>query len=345
MLLRPVLEAVADGLVRGRPHLVRPPRLEQLALAEREPHVRPEVLVRRAEEDVDVPAGDVDRPVRPVVDGVGPGERAGAVRKLDDPADVGRRPDRVRGDRKGDDARPLARAGARGRPGRASGRRARSTKRTTIPRSCASSSQGETFASWSSFVTSTSSPRSSVRARQRVSRKLSEVMVGPNATSSGWQLRNRPAATRAALDELDGAHARLVGGADVRVVLAQVARDRVDHLVRALRAARPVEERKRPVESGRSLPDCLDVESDRAHGPSLDRLDVVRPDSYGEGRAAPTNAERGRVLRPLLRVAGRRHRRGDEDRAHALRDRDVVSGELLRALFEDRLDTREPEAA
>ena len=93
VLLRPVLEAVPDGLVRGGPHLVRPPRLEQLPLAEREPDVRPEVLVRRAEEDVDVPGGDVDRPVRPVVDGVGPGERAGAVRELDDPGDVGRRPD------------------------------------------------------------------------------------------------------------------------------------------------------------------------------------------------------------------------------------------------------------
>ena len=107
MLLRPVLEAVADGLVRGRPHLVRPPRLEQLPLAERKPHVRPEVFVRRAEEDVDVPAGDVDRAVRPVVDGVGPGERADTVRKLDDPADVRRRSDRVRGDRKGDDAGSL----------------------------------------------------------------------------------------------------------------------------------------------------------------------------------------------------------------------------------------------
>jgi hypothetical protein len=31
--------------------------------------------------------------------------------------------------------------------------------------------------------------------------------------------------------------------------------------------------------------------------------------------------------------------------SHALPDQSVVSGELLRALFEDRLDTREPEAA
>jgi hypothetical protein len=77
VLARPELEAVADGIVRGRAHLVRPPRLEQLALAERQAHVRPEVLVRRADEHVDVPGGHVDRPVRRVVDRIGPGERAG----------------------------------------------------------------------------------------------------------------------------------------------------------------------------------------------------------------------------------------------------------------------------
>ena len=41
------------------------------------------------------------------MDGVRPRERAGAVRELDDPRHVGRRADRVRGDREGDDARPL----------------------------------------------------------------------------------------------------------------------------------------------------------------------------------------------------------------------------------------------
>ena len=64
-------------------------------------------LVRRAEQHVDAERGDVDRPVRRVVDGVGPGERAGRVRELDDPRDVGQRADRVRGEREGDDARPV----------------------------------------------------------------------------------------------------------------------------------------------------------------------------------------------------------------------------------------------
>src|SRR5207245_1740274 len=64
------LEAVAERLVRGGPHLVGPPRLEQLPPPEGEAEVRPEELVRRADEDVDAPGGDVDRPVRPVMDGV-----------------------------------------------------------------------------------------------------------------------------------------------------------------------------------------------------------------------------------------------------------------------------------
>ena len=107
MLARPELEAMPDRLVRRRSHLVGAPRLEELLLAEREPHVRAEVLVRRADEDVDVPGGDVDRPVWRVVDRVGPGERAGRVRELDDAAHVGCRADRVGGDRERDDARAL----------------------------------------------------------------------------------------------------------------------------------------------------------------------------------------------------------------------------------------------
>ena len=101
------LVAVPDGMVRGRTHLVRPPRCEQVLLAERHPHVRPVELVRRAEEDVDVPGGDVDRPVRAVVNGVGPRERPGTVGEVDDPPDVGCGADRVGGDREGDDARPV----------------------------------------------------------------------------------------------------------------------------------------------------------------------------------------------------------------------------------------------
>ena len=66
--------------------------------------MRAEELVRRAEEDVDAERGDVDRRVRPVVDGVRPGERTGRVRQLDYTRRVGHRPEGVRGEREGDDA-------------------------------------------------------------------------------------------------------------------------------------------------------------------------------------------------------------------------------------------------
>ena len=101
------LEAVAERLVGRRPDLVRPPRLEQLRPAEREPEMRPEVLVRRADEDVDAPVRDVDRAVRAVVDGVGPGERAGVVCEFGDAADVGAGADGVGGNRERDDARAV----------------------------------------------------------------------------------------------------------------------------------------------------------------------------------------------------------------------------------------------
>ena len=67
------------------------------------------------------------------------------------------------------------------------------TTRTTRSRSCASSSHGETFASWSSPVTRISSPALNVRATVRVNVKLSDVMFGPNVTCSAEQSRKRPA--------------------------------------------------------------------------------------------------------------------------------------------------------
>ena len=134
-----------------------------------------------------------------------------------------------------------------------------------MPRSCASSSQGETFASWSSAVTTISSPSRSVRANARLRRKFSAVMLWPKAVSPGEQPRNAAALSCASVDELGRAPARLVRRADVRVVLAQVARDRVDDLVRALRSARPVEEREPAVECGEPRAHGRDVERGGAH--------------------------------------------------------------------------------
>ena len=72
-----------------------------------EPEVRAEELVRRADQHVHAERGDVDRPVRRVVDGVRPGERARLVRELGDAPRVDERADRVRRERERDDARPL----------------------------------------------------------------------------------------------------------------------------------------------------------------------------------------------------------------------------------------------
>ena len=70
------------------------------------------------------------------------------------------------------------------------------------------------------------------------------------------------------LDQLHRADARLVRRADVRVVLAQIPGDRVDHLVRALRPAGPVEEGEPAVERGEPRANGLDVQQGRAHAMS-----------------------------------------------------------------------------
>ena len=102
------LEAGSERALRRRPDLVGAPALEQLRPREREPEVRPVKLVRRAEQHVCAHGADVDRPVGRIVHRVDPGQRPGRMRELADARDVDERPDRVRGPRKRDDARPLA---------------------------------------------------------------------------------------------------------------------------------------------------------------------------------------------------------------------------------------------
>ena len=108
MRKRPRLEAAAERLVRRRPYLVRPPRGEQLSAREGDPEVGAEELVRRADEHVDAERGDVDRSVGRVVHGVGPRERACLVGELGDSLRFGEGADGVRGEREGDDFRPLS---------------------------------------------------------------------------------------------------------------------------------------------------------------------------------------------------------------------------------------------
>ena len=113
--------------------------------------------------------------------------------------------------------------------------------RTTRPWSCATSSQGDTLASWSSAVTTISSPGSSVRATACASRKLSVVMLAPNAIPSGSPPVNSAAAARPRSISSSEAAEVGEGPAEVRVRAAQVAVDGVEHLLRRLRPAGTVE--------------------------------------------------------------------------------------------------------
>ena len=70
-------------------------------------------------------------------------------------------------------------------------------------------------------------------------------------------------------DEPLGAPAGLVRAADVRVRLAQVGRDRVDHFVGDLRAAGAVEEGEVTLEGREAGPSGDDIEREHAHGATL----------------------------------------------------------------------------
>ena len=162
----------------------------------------PEELVGRAEEDVGVHGADVDRPMRAVVDGVDPGERAGLVRQVDDPAHVRDRPHRVGGPGKATTRVRSPSALQIVQVEVASSSRM-STKRTTRSRSCASSSQGEMFPSWSSRVTRISSParssRPSVREREVQRRHvLAEADLVRLAAEKARRDRSRRSARRCA---------------------------------------------------------------------------------------------------------------------------------------------------
>jgi hypothetical protein len=238
--------------------------LEDVALAEGQAHVRPEELVRRAEEHVDVPRRDVDRPVRPVVDGVAPRERAGTVRELDDPRDVRLRPDGVRRDREGDHARPL----------RELRLEVAEVEREVVVHAREADDDAE--------ILGERQPRRHVRVvvEPRAEDLVAHAQVAAERTGEQEVERGhalpegdlvRMAGEEAAgrgprvLDQLHRPDARLVRRADVRVVLAQVARDRVDHLVRALRPAGAVEEGQLAVERGEAGADGVDVQQRRAH--------------------------------------------------------------------------------
>ena len=262
VLRRAELEAVADRLVGRRAHLVRAPAPQELLPPERHSQVRPEELVRRADQDVAAPGGDVDRTVRAVVDGVDPGERAHRVRELDDTADVRRGADRVRGGREGDDARLLGQLPLE----------VVVVEREVVRHVDEADDDPE--------VALELEPRRDVRvvveSRHEhlvAGRELACEGTGEEEVERRHALAERDLARRAAeerrgplvgeVDERGRPLRRPVRRADVRVVVAEVVGDRVDHLVGALGPAGAVEERQPAVERREARADGVDVEQRR----------------------------------------------------------------------------------
>ena len=264
---RPRLEPLPERLGGGRAHLVRAPALEQLGAAEGDAEVRAVELVRRADEHVGAERGRVDRCVRRVVHGVCPGERAGVVRQLDDAVRVGQRARGVRGEWEGDDPRPLGELPLE----------VVEVERRVVADVDEADRQveivGELEPGRDVCVVIEPRHEDLVAGRERsadrageheVERRhvlaedrlvgLATQEVGGREPGLGEQGVAAPAATEAA--------------AEVRVRLAQVGRDGVDHRVGALRAAGPVEERGRSPQRGEVGADGLDVERGRAHWPT-----------------------------------------------------------------------------
>ncbi len=251
------------GLVRmiGRPHLVRPAELDA---DEREPEMRPEELVGRAEEHVDAELDDVDRAVRAEVHGVGPRERAGVVRELDDPARVCQRADRVRRERERDDARPLGQLPLE----------VVEVERRVVVQLDEADLQVE--------VVCELEPRRNVSVV--VEARDEDLVPGAQRAADGAREHEvecrhvlaEDRLGRIAVQERASREPRLCEervalpacserAAEVRVRLAQIVRDRVDHRIRALCPSWSVEERGRTLQRGEAGADGFDVEGDGAH--------------------------------------------------------------------------------
>ena len=265
VLQRAQLEARPDRLVRRRSHLVRPPAREQVAFAEREPEMRAVELVRRAEEHVDVPGGGVDRAVRAVVDGVGPGERARRVGEVDDAAHIERRADRVRGDREGNDTRSIGELPLQVvvvEP-HVIGHLDEADDDAEVVLQLQPRRHVRVVVELRHEHLVAGSERSRERAREeevetRHARPERDLLVAAAEERSRTLTRVR--------DQRIRAPRGLVGSAGVGVRLPEVAGDRVDHLVRALRPARAVEEGERSLERAEPRANCVDVVGDgRAH--------------------------------------------------------------------------------
>ena len=224
--------------------------------------MRPEVLVRRADQDVHVPVAHVDRPVRSVVHRVRPGERARIVRKLDDATHVRHRADGVGRDGEGHDASSI---------GEQPLEVVEVERRVVMD---VDESHGQIL------VVGELEPRRYVRVV--VELRDDDLVAGfPRPAGGARQrevqrrhVRAEDGFVRRAAEEVPGCHAslrdepfgapaRLVWAADVRIRVAEVGRHGINHRVGNLRPAGPVEERERLAQSGEARADRLDVERHR----------------------------------------------------------------------------------
>src|SRR5712691_1322313 len=231
-----------------------------------------------------------------------------------------------------------------------------SAKRTTRPRSCASSSHGDTFASWSSRVTRIWSPSLKARAAVRVSAKFSVVMFCPNTTSSASQPRkpaaaSLPCATTASVRRLvsygpptfafdSRKYAETASMTESGTCVPPGASKNAKPLWSALKRARTAWTSKAMVDMRRTLPEHVA----RAAGPrvrcccgcGLDRRRAAVEDDRC-ARPPPGNRRSDRRARLPLdrhepagdrdhRERGARARSRDRDRKHPRRDRDPDSG-------------------
>jgi hypothetical protein len=234
-------------------------------------------LVRGTDQHVGAERGHVDRPVRRVVDGVDPRQRAGVVGEADDPGGVLQRAYCVRGPRERDDARAVRKLPLE----------VVEVERAVVVDVGEADDQAEIVRELQPgrHVRVVVEPGDDdlVAGMQLARSRAREREVERRHVRAECDLPRRAAQPFAGREPRVGDHGlrsatRLVGPADVRVRLAKVAGDRVDHLVGNLRPARSVEEREAASERRETRPDRVDVEGDRGHPLTLtDRVRLAVP--------------------------------------------------------------------
>ena len=202
--------------------------------------------------------------MRRVVDRVRPGERPGLVRELDDARGVGHRPEGVRCEREGDDPSPV---------GQLTLEILDVDRRVVVDLDEADGEvevMRELEPGRDVPIVVEARDEDLVPARERPPERACEREVERGHVLAEDRLLGAAAeeARGGGVRELDELVAAAAGGeraAEIRVRLAQVGGDRVDHRLRALRPARRVEEGDAGRERGELRPGRVDVESGGRH--------------------------------------------------------------------------------